>query len=183
MHRSTVVAGTILVASVAIAFVWIANLKIDGDGSLYRWTSAKADIDILKKAVMMSARERGQLPSEAEGLNSLVGGDHAFLGNLPHDPWHNPYVYRRTKEPLGFEIYSIGQSGRDESGGGDDIALGKKSYRCEDYTVGCTFTLDRAAAMSLLLLIVSSLFVVLYRCALAIARIRTSALRLRNRAN
>ena len=183
MHRLAVVAGIILFASVTTAFVWIGTSKIDGDGSLYRWTSAKTDLDTLKNAVMLSARGRGQLPTEAEGLDSLVGGDHAFLDKLPQDPWHNPYVYRQTKDPLGFEIYSIGQNGRDEAAGGDDIVLGEKSYRCEDYTVGCTFTFNRLAAMSLLLLIVSGLFVLMYRGALAIGHIRTSALRLRDRAD
>jgi hypothetical protein len=183
MHRSTVVAGIVLFASVAIAFVWIGTSKVDGDGSQYRWTAAKTDLDVLKNAVAVSARERGHLPTDAEGLISLVGGDHAFLDMWPRDPWHHPYVYRRTKAPLGFEIYSIGHNGQDESGGGDDIVTGEKSYRCEDYIVSCTFTLNRAAGMLLLLLIVSSLSVLAYRGALAFARIRDSAFRLRNRAN
>jgi general secretion pathway protein G len=162
MRRSSLLACLSLVGSLAAIFLYVGFLPIDADGS-YRWNVARTDLRALADALAFEAKERGRLPTEAEGLESLVNGEPKVLDRVPVDPWHSPYVYRRIAEAPGFEVYSAGQNGEDESGKGDDIVLRDKSYRCADYFVGCVVTARQVSPIALMLVSLVSLAVICYR--------------------
>jgi general secretion pathway protein G len=166
MQRSSFIACIVLVVAAGAAVVYIGSQPIDGDGS-YKWNSAKSDLEILTRAVQLSARERGRLPSESEGLAALVTGEPKYLDKVPNDPWSRPYVYRTVEAKPGFEIYSLGQDGVDESGRGDDIVAWDKTYRCADYSVGCLVTARQLPLLAMELLMLGSLIVIGYRAATA----------------
>jgi hypothetical protein len=177
MPSASFVACVVLALSASAAVLLVATDRIDGDGSLYRWTSARTDLINLTEAVKLLARERGMLPSDAEGLPALVTGEPKYLDKLPNDPWLRPYVYRRIASAPGFEIYSVGQNGKDDFGKGDDIVSWDKSYRCEDYTVGCLVTVRQLPLLSMVLLMLGSLAVIGYRAATSSGRYLRARLR------
>jgi hypothetical protein len=107
----------------------------------YKIVQAFSDLGILRHTIKSSGDERHHLPSEAEGLQSLAEGSAPLLDRVPDDPWHHPYVYRRTSEAPGFVVYSRGADGVDDHGAGDDITTPAKSYRCETYYDDCAGTL------------------------------------------
>jgi len=94
-----------------------------------RVTAAKADVLVLMTALKTYRNDTGKFPSTEEGLQSLVvqsgGADNwkgpYLKGEIPKDPWGNPYVYRNPGKhnPSGVDVLSFGPDTRD--GGGDDI--------------------------------------------------------------
>ena len=94
-----------------------------------RVTAAKADVIVLMTALKTYRNDTGKFPSTEEGLQSLVvqaGGVDNWKGpyvkgEIPKDPWGNPYVYRNPGKhnPSGVDVFSFGPDTRD--GGGDDI--------------------------------------------------------------
>jgi general secretion pathway protein G len=94
-----------------------------------RVTAAKADVLVLMTALKKYRNDTGKYPSTEEGLQSLVvqsgGADNwkgpYVKGEIPKDPWGNPYVYRNPGKhnPAGVDVLSFGPDIRD--GGGDDI--------------------------------------------------------------
>jgi hypothetical protein len=111
----------------------IMDLKIDR--VLY------GDLRALQAGLEIYREKYSRLPTEAEGLSELITpqGDaqQAILRDLLQDPWGNNYVYRTTKSPPGYDVYSPGKNSIDEFGGGDDVISGSKKYSCEEYGVGC----------------------------------------------
>jgi len=107
----------------------------------YKIVPAFVDIASMRSAVRMSAAARHRLPTDAEGLASLAGGDPRLLDHVPDDPWQHRYVYRRIAGEPGFTVYSMGADGVDDHGAGDDITTPAKSYRCETYYDDCAGTL------------------------------------------
>lgn len=91
---------------------------------------AKADIRSLSTAVKLFKRDTGRWPTPEEGLKALVEkpddvtdwkGYLEGAGEVPTDPWGNPYRYfRRQDESHPFEIVSYGQDG--EPGGENENA-------------------------------------------------------------
>jgi hypothetical protein len=77
-------------------------------------------------------KEKGTFPTEEQGLRPLVG---EYFRELPVDPWGSNYIYRLNGAQ--FVLYSPGLNKIDEGGAGDDIILGPKKYRCEEYGVNC----------------------------------------------
>jgi general secretion pathway protein G len=94
-----------------------------------RSTAAKADVLVLMTALKTYRNDTGKFPSTEEGLQSLgvqPGGVDNWKGpyvkgEIPKDPWGNPYVYRNPGKhnPSGVDVFSFGPDTRD--GGGDDI--------------------------------------------------------------
>jgi type II secretion system protein G len=94
-----------------------------------RVTAAKADVLVLMTALKTYRNDTGKFPSTEEGLQSLIiqpgGVDNwkgpYLKGEIPKDPWGNPYVYRNPGKhnPSGVDVLSFGPDTRD--GGGDDI--------------------------------------------------------------
>ena len=88
-------------------------------------TTAKAQIDILSKALDQYRLDIGSFPSNQEGLNALVtpiAGEMRWRGpylrkDVPLDPWGMPYQYKfpGSKQADDFDLYSFG---RDKAPGG-----------------------------------------------------------------
>jgi general secretion pathway protein G len=93
-----------------------------------RVTAARADVLVLMTALKTYRNDTGRFPSTEEGLQSLVVQPSVenwkgpyIKGEIPKDPWGNPYVYRNPGKhhPAGVDVFSFGPDTRD--GGGDDI--------------------------------------------------------------
>jgi hypothetical protein len=78
-------------------------------------------------------REKGTYPSQEQGLRVLKG---EYIREVPIDPWGSEYVYR-VKPNGDFVLYSRGKNKLDENGLGDDVVIGPKTYKCEEYGVNC----------------------------------------------
>ena len=117
-------------------------------------------LPFLTSAVEEYRKEKGVLPSQEQGLRSLVG---ISIREVPTDPWGGQYIYR-VNGPT-FTIYSAGFNGIDEGGGGDDVILGKKAYSCETYGVNCVRPCETIQFVSLamipltFLVLVASFFI------------------------
>ena len=90
--------------------------------------AAKIQLQSLGSALDLFYLDAGRFPSTAEGLTALVqrtpgvaawNGPYLKGGNVPHDPWNNPYVYRSPGEHSPYEIVSYGSDGQE---GGTGIA-------------------------------------------------------------
>lgn len=89
-------------------------------------TTAKAQIDVLNKALDQYRLDVGRYPSTQEGLSVLTvrqGSEARWNGpylkkDVPLDPWGMPYQYKfpSTRNPDDYELFSFG---RDKASGGD----------------------------------------------------------------
>lgn len=89
-------------------------------------TTAKAQIDVLDKALDQYRLDVGRYPSTQEGLVVLVtrpGNEMRWNGpylkkDVPLDPWGMSYQYKfpGTRNPDDYEIFSFG---RDKTSGGE----------------------------------------------------------------
>lgn len=102
-------------------------------------TQAQQDLTALDLALHAYKSKHGDFPSEAEGLAALRGADGPLL-QIPKDPWGNSYLYRRRADTTYYLVYSRGLDRTDNGGSGDDVILGPKKYRCDDYGVNCAPT-------------------------------------------
>jgi general secretion pathway protein G len=95
--------------------------------------AAKIQIQSFGSALDLFNLDAGRYPSTAEGLAALVrrtpgvaawNGPYLKGGNVPKDPWNNPYVYRAPAEHGAYEIISYGSDGQEGgSGVAADISL------------------------------------------------------------
>jgi general secretion pathway protein G len=95
--------------------------------------AAKIQIQSFAGALDLFYLEAGRFPTTAEGLAALVhrtpgvaawNGPYLKGGNVPNDPWNNPYVYRAPGERGPYDIISYGSDGQEGgSGVAADIAL------------------------------------------------------------
>lgn len=97
-------------------------------------TRAERDITVLTQALWTYSMDAYVFPSNEEGLQALVErpdgvqvdryreGGYIQGGQLPVDPWGNPYQYRLTKSPEEnygtFKVFSFGPDGTESD---DDI--------------------------------------------------------------
>jgi general secretion pathway protein G len=90
--------------------------------------AAKIQLQSFGSALDLFYLDAGRFPSTAEGLTALVqrtpgivawNGPYLKGGNVPKDPWNNPYVYRAPGERSAYEIMSYGADGQE---GGTGIA-------------------------------------------------------------
>jgi general secretion pathway protein G len=80
---------------------------------------ARAQIEMIDKAVTQYRLDTGSLPSAGAGLGALMaqptgleGWEGPYLKKLQADPWDQPYVYRAPgTEGRDFEIVSFGEDG------------------------------------------------------------------------
>ena len=88
--------------------------------------SAAIQISDLEQALELYKLDVGKFPSSEQGLNALVrkpsgatgwNGPYLKKGELPDDPWGNPYEYSYSGGRL--EIISYGADGR-RGGSGED---------------------------------------------------------------
>lgn len=92
-------------------------------------TTARAQMASLAKALDNYRLDNGRYPGSEQGLKSLLekpAGANRWngpylRGNLPLDPWGNPYWYRFPGSTgSDFELMSMGKDG--QSGGQDEAA-------------------------------------------------------------
>src|SRR6202795_3828951 len=90
--------------------------------------TARIQIQSFGSALDLFYLDEGTSPSTAEGLAALVrptggvagwAGPYLKGGNVPNDPWNNPYVYRSPGQHGPYEIMSYGSDGQE---GGTGIA-------------------------------------------------------------
>jgi general secretion pathway protein G len=93
-----------------------------------RVKTAKIQIQSFSSALDLFYLDTGRYPNSAEGLAALVrpssgiagwAGPYLKGGNVPNDPWNNPYVYRSPGQQAPYEIISYGSDGQE---GGTDMA-------------------------------------------------------------
>jgi general secretion pathway protein G len=104
----------------------IVGPRLFGNVSKSEVTTAKAQIDVLGKALDQFRLDMGRYPTNQEGLAALMvptAGDPRWRGpylrkDVPADPWGMPYQYRypSSKQADDFELLSFG---RDKLPGGD----------------------------------------------------------------
>ena len=90
--------------------------------------ATKIQLQSFGSALDLFYLDAGRFPSTAEGLTALVrrtpgvaawNGPYLKGGNVPNDPWNNPYLYRSPGERSPYEIVSYGSDGQE---GGTGIA-------------------------------------------------------------
>jgi general secretion pathway protein G len=90
--------------------------------------AAKIQLQSFASALDLFYLDAGRFPSTAEGLTALVqrtpgvatwNGPYLKGGNVPHDPWNNPYLYRSPGERGPYDIVSYGSDGQE---GGSGVA-------------------------------------------------------------
>ncbi len=88
--------------------------------------AAKIQLQSFGSALDLFYLDAGRFPSTAEGLTALVqrtpgvsawNGPYLKGGNVPSDPWNNPYLYRAPGEHSPYEIVSYGSDGQEGGAG------------------------------------------------------------------
>ena len=95
--------------------------------------AAKIQMQSFSSSLDLFNLDAGRYPSTSEGLAALVrrppgvaawNGPYLKGGNVPNDPWNNPYIYRAPGEHNPFDIVSLGSDGQEGgSGTAADISL------------------------------------------------------------
>src|ERR1700710_3164140 len=84
--------------------------------------AAKIQLQSFGSALDLFYLDAGRFPSTAEGLAALVrrtpgiaawNGPYLKGGNVPNDPWSNPYIYRSPGERGPYDIMSHGSDGQE----------------------------------------------------------------------
>jgi general secretion pathway protein G len=98
-----------------------------------RVKTAKIQMQSFASALDLFNLDAGRYPSSSEGLAALVrrtpgvaawNGPYLKGGNVPNDPWNNPYVYRAPGERSAYDIMSYGSDGQEGGAGtASDISL------------------------------------------------------------
>jgi general secretion pathway protein G len=90
--------------------------------------AAKIQLQSFGSALDLFYLDAGRFPSTEEGLAALVrrtpgiaawNGPYLKGGNVPNDPWSNPYIYRSPGERGPYDIMSYGSDGQE---GGTGLA-------------------------------------------------------------
>jgi general secretion pathway protein G len=112
----------------------IVGPRLFGNISKSEVTTAKAQIDILGKALDQFRLDVGRYPTSQEGLAILmkpIAGDTHWHGpylrkDVPLDPWGMPYQYKypSTKQPDDFDLYSFGAD-KTPGGSGDNADIAR----------------------------------------------------------
>jgi len=87
--------------------------------------AARVQIEALGSSLDLFFLDNGRYPSTAEGLNALVkkpgnaqqwNGPYLKSGDVPKDPWGNPYLYKVPGKGTPYAIISTGPEGREGPG-------------------------------------------------------------------
>src|SRR5262245_34302645 len=96
-----------------------------------RVKAAKIQIQSFSSALDLFYLDAGRFPTSSEGLGALArptggvaswNGPYLKGGNVPNDPWGNPYVYKQPADRSPYEIRSFGSDGQ-EGGTGTSADL------------------------------------------------------------
>lgn len=121
----TIIELLIVMAILGMLAVMVApNLFNQADSA--RRDAVLSQISALGSALDAYRLDIGQYPDDLEALMRNTSGRASWngpylRGQVPSDPWGNPYVYRR--EGASFSIKSYGADGR-EGGEGNDADIG-----------------------------------------------------------
>jgi general secretion pathway protein G len=126
-----------LVLVLSIIAILVAAVALNSKGFLDTAHDTTLQSDIQRISVALTAYEAGagRPPSTDQGLDALVNKPtkgiipdkwHAYLDELPTDPWKQPYHYRypATKSKKQYDIWSVGPDGQDNTA--DDVGNWKK---------------------------------------------------------
>lgn len=84
--------------------------------------ATRVQIEAFGSALDLFFLDNGRYPSATEGLNALVkrpanaqqwNGPYLKSGDIPKDPWGNPYIYRVPGKGAPYGIISTGPDGRE----------------------------------------------------------------------
>ena len=109
----------ITIIGMIMALVGPRVLNYIGDS---RVKSAKIQIQSFTSALDLFYLDAGRFPTSSEGLGALAhpvsgvaswNGPYLKGGNVPNDPWGNPYVYKQPAERGPYEIRSLGADGQE----------------------------------------------------------------------
>lgn len=84
--------------------------------------AARVQMDAFSSALDLFYLDNSRYPTGTEGLIALVKkpanaarwtGPYLRTGEVPKDPWGNPYLYRAPGQSAPFDIVSFGPEGRD----------------------------------------------------------------------
>ena len=87
--------------------------------------AARVQIEAFGSALDLFFLDNGRYPSTSEGLNALVkkpgnaqswNGPYLKSGDVPKDPWGNPYLYKVPGKGTPYAIISTGPDGREGPG-------------------------------------------------------------------
>jgi len=96
--------------------------------------TAHLQIEQLSAALDLYRLDNQGYPSTEQGLKSLVQapagsnswhGPYVAKGEIPLDPWGNPYFYRQPGQHGTYDLYSLGSDGRE---GGEGEAEDVKNW-------------------------------------------------------
>ncbi|WP_438999743.1 type II secretion system major pseudopilin GspG [Variovorax beijingensis] len=114
--------------------VGIVGPRLFGNVSKSEITTARAQIDVLSKALDQFRLDVGRYPSSQEELAVLfapVPGEVRWRGpylrkDVPSDPWGQPYQYKYpgNKQTDDFDLYSFGPD-KAPGGSGDNADIGR----------------------------------------------------------
>ncbi|MFH0954349.1 MAG: type II secretion system major pseudopilin GspG [Verrucomicrobiota bacterium] len=121
----------IMIITILASIVSVNVLRKPGEA---RVSAAKMQLKQLQTAVNMYRTEQGRLPTQQQGLESLVGKptsepipqrypEEGYLESrkLPQDPWKHEYVYLVPgRQGEAFEVITYGNDG--EPGGDGEAA-------------------------------------------------------------
>jgi general secretion pathway protein G len=88
--------------------------------------AAKIQLQSFGSALDLFYLDAGRFPSTTEGLAALVrrtpgvaawNGPYLKGGNVPNDPWNNPYLYRSPGDRGPYDIMSYGSDGQEGGSG------------------------------------------------------------------
>ena len=88
--------------------------------------AAKIQLQSFGSALDLFYLDAGRFPSTSEGLTALVqrtpgvaawNGPYLKGGNVPNDPWNNPYLYRSPGDRGPYDIMSYGSDGQEGGSG------------------------------------------------------------------
>ncbi|MEO6300017.1 MAG: type II secretion system major pseudopilin GspG [Paracoccaceae bacterium] len=117
----------VLVIIAIIAALIVPN--VIGRPDEARVTVAKSDIRTLSASLELYRLDARVYPTTEQGLDALVHrpdlapvpdtwAEGGYLGNLPQDPWGNPYIYVSPGQSAPFDLMSFGA---DSAPGGTGI--------------------------------------------------------------
>jgi len=118
----------LLVLVILVILGSMAGIFIRGAQRQARADAARSQIGVFEQAVKMYELNVMSYPATGQGLSSLIqapgdiagwSGPYLDRGNVPPDPWGNPYQYGLL-DPDNFRIWSFGPDGVD--GTADDVS-------------------------------------------------------------
>lgn len=125
LKRDAITLGSWLVACgvvvlVFIALLWFLRWRNWGSDAVIEKTRgriAEQDVRAYLSALALYKINQGQYPSEADGLQALLG---VGVTKIADDPWGRPFLYVvDPKLPDGVGVYSMGPDGKTETRGND----------------------------------------------------------------